>query len=133
MATSITSTTSTTSTSTVSNPKASLGKDDFLKLLTTQLTHQDPMNPTDDKEFIGTMAQFSSLEQTTNMANALASLGFAQQVSQSIGLIGHTVGYLDAEGVAHKGAVASVAVSDKKITVKIGDTEIDPSAIAEVS
>ena len=42
------------------NPNAILGKDDFLKLLVTQLQHQDPMNPMDDKDFMGQMAQFSS-------------------------------------------------------------------------
>jgi flagellar basal-body rod modification protein FlgD len=51
-----------------------LGKDDFLKLLTTQLSHQNPMAPMEDREFIAQMAQFSSLEQMTSMAQGFAKL-----------------------------------------------------------
>lgn len=48
-----------------------LGKDDFLKLLITQLTYQDPTQPVQDQQFIAQMAQFSSLEQMQNMSTAL--------------------------------------------------------------
>lgn len=44
-----------------------LDKDAFLRLLTTQLSNQDPLNPMEDKDFIAQMAQFSSLEQLQNM------------------------------------------------------------------
>lgn len=44
-----------------------LGRDAFLKLLTTQLAHQDPFDPVQDTEFIAQLAQFSSLEQMSNL------------------------------------------------------------------
>ncbi|WP_068983149.1 flagellar hook assembly protein FlgD [Lysinibacillus xylanilyticus] len=59
-----------------------LGKDAFLQLLITQLQHQDPTNPMDDREFIAQMAQFSSLEQMQNMTKAMESLLLSQQQTQ---------------------------------------------------
>lgn len=48
-----------------------LDKDAFLKILTTQLQYQDPLNPVSDKDFIGQMAQFSNLEQTYKLAETM--------------------------------------------------------------
>jgi flagellar basal-body rod modification protein FlgD len=66
----------------------SLDKDAFLRLLTTQLQNQDPLNPTDSTEFTAQLAQFSSLEQMSNVNETLntlilyqASINNAQAVS----------------------------------------------------
>ncbi|HCC07154.1 MAG TPA: flagellar hook capping protein [Clostridiales bacterium] len=57
---------------------SNLDKDAFLNLLVTQLQYQDPLNPTDDKEFISQMAQFSSLEQMQNLnTNTSKMLGYS--------------------------------------------------------
>lgn len=77
-----------------------LGRDDFLKILLTQLQNQDPTEPMDDKEFIAQMAQFSSLEQITNMSenfqqlkgilsgeHALATIGKSVEISGGSGSI----------------------------------------------
>ena len=68
-----------------------LGKDDFLKILLTQLSHQDPTAPLEDKEFVAQMAQFSTLEQMTNMSAELAKVFGIMAKSQAIGLLGKTV------------------------------------------
>lgn len=49
-----------------------LGKDDFLQLLVTKMQNQDPLNPMEDEDFIAQLAQFSSLEQMTNIADGIA-------------------------------------------------------------
>lgn len=52
-----------------------LGKDAFLQLLVTQLKNQDPLDPQDNSSYIAELAQFSSLEQMTNVVKNLEDLG----------------------------------------------------------
>ncbi len=54
--------------------KDALSKDAFLQLLVTQLQHQDPTQPQDDKEFIQQLATFSSLEQLTQVNTGIQTL-----------------------------------------------------------
>lgn len=82
-----------------------LGKDDFLKLLTTELANQDPLQPMDNKDFIAQMAQFSSLEQMNNVAKSVDDLktsmtAYFQQglLSQGAALIGKQVSGIDTDG-----------------------------------
>ena len=68
-----------------------LGKDDFLKILLAQLAHQDPSAPMEDKEFVAQMAQFSSLEQMTNMAADFAKMARMLKVTEASGALGKAV------------------------------------------
>ncbi|QNG58771.1 flagellar hook assembly protein FlgD [Bacillus sp. PAMC26568] len=68
---------------TVRTGSSNLGKDDFLKILIAQLQNQDPLNPMEDKEFISQMANFSSLEQMTNM-NKQMELFVQSQMGEGI-------------------------------------------------
>lgn len=77
-------------------PNPNLGKDEFIKILMTQLQNQDPLNPMEDKDFIAQMATFSQLEQTMNMASSIDMLVQNQLVSPVIQyshMIGKEVSY----------------------------------------
>lgn len=82
-------------------PVQTLGQQDFLKLLVTQMSQQDPMNPQKDTEFIAQMAQFSSLEQSKTMMQDMASLrasallGTTVTVSDSLAATGQTTGVVN--------------------------------------
>jgi flagellar basal-body rod modification protein FlgD len=119
----------------VENKAASnLGKDDFLKLFVAQLQHQDPMNPTDNNEFMGQMAQYSALEQMTNVAKSSETISANTGMSQALGLLGKTVTYIDKDGGSHTGAVDKVITADGAAKLTIGGVDgIDPGAVSEVT
>ncbi|EFI70413.1 flagellar hook assembly protein FlgD [Lysinibacillus sp. HST-98] len=123
-----------------------LGKDAFLKLLITQLQHQDPTNPMDDREFISQMAQFSSLEQMQNMTKAMESLLSSQQQSQMMNyatFIGKEVKWHEIteekdekenpvvnEGI---GVIESLKFVDGSVVFKLADgKEISPGNISGI-
>jgi flagellar basal-body rod modification protein FlgD len=90
MAVNSTSGVGSTTTSAVSTTKAgdnTLGQDAFLKLLVTQLQHQDPSNPMDNSEFIAQLATFSSLEKLSSIS---ASVSAISQLLVAQGLAGST-------------------------------------------
>jgi flagellar basal-body rod modification protein FlgD len=79
-------------------PAKTMGKEDFLKLLVTQLRFQDPMAPEDPKDFVAQLAQFSSLEQQLNANTNLVAVGKVVQhladslgMSRGVALLGKTV------------------------------------------
>jgi flagellar basal-body rod modification protein FlgD len=135
---SITGTTTATTATTAAPSKAAanqaLGKDDFLKLMVAQMKNQDPMNPADDKDNIAQMAQFSSLEQITNLATATQDLANRLSMTQNVGLLGHTVTYTGTDGTAASGTVDGLDLaSDGKTTLSVaGRTGIDPTSITSV-
>lgn len=132
MTTTAATSTATTSPTAPTNALGTLGKDDFLRLLVTQLQHQDPMNPMDDKDFMGQMAQFSTLEQTTNTATAIQRLDVASRISQSVALIGHQLTYIRADGTSATGLAGSVLINGDEIGIHVGNDLVAPSDVLEV-
>lgn len=77
-------------------PSPELGKNEFLKILMTQLQNQDPLDPMDDREFISQMATFSQLEQMMAMTQSIELLVDNQMISPVIKyshMIGQEVTY----------------------------------------
>ncbi|QWU14172.1 flagellar basal-body rod modification protein FlgD [Paenibacillus sophorae] len=100
-----------------------LGKDQFLKILVTQLQNQDPMQPMQDKEFIAQMAQFTSVEQLMNISGQLSALN--QSLGSVSGLIGKNVSWLDSSTSQQKsGTVDSIVISDGVQYALVGTEKI---------
>ncbi|WP_312876100.1 flagellar hook capping FlgD N-terminal domain-containing protein [Paenibacillus alginolyticus] len=111
-----------------------LGKDDFLKILITQLQNQDPTQPLQDKEFIAQMAQFTSVEQLTNMAGEMKlmrqSLGFVS------GLIGKSITWtnIDSSGasVEKTGVIDSITFKDGNQYANVKGEEISLDKLKKI-
>lgn len=88
---------------------ASIGMEDFLKILVTQLSYQDPLKPLDNQEFIAQMAQFTSLDQTRQLNDKLAQLLSTQSSLQSVGLIGKTAEFKLESGETLAGTVTALS------------------------
>ncbi len=112
-------------TSSAKNPNGELGQNDFLKLMIAQLQAQDPLQPANTNEYVSELAQFTQVEQTTNLANAT-------ELSSGVQLIGRTVNYSGKDG-AGTGKVESVQSTSTGTTVTVeGVPDIALASITEV-
>src|SRR5687768_12032233 len=75
-----------------------VSQQDFLRILVTQLSFQDPLKPIDNQEFVAQLAQFTSLEQTRLMSGSLDTLLTVQATAQTVSLIGKRVEVGAADG-----------------------------------
>lgn len=108
-----------------------LNKDDFLKILITQLQNQDPTKPMEDKEFIAQMAQFSSLEQMTNMNEAFSSMAAKLNASSAMNYLGKNVKYQQGDTIV-SGVVEAVTGGDYP-QLLVGGQYYDFNEILQVS
>jgi flagellar basal-body rod modification protein FlgD len=112
-----------------------IGKQDFLKLLVTQMQHQDPLSPTKDQEFAAQLAQFSALENSQELLSVfeqfVAINSWATQMGQATGLIGRTVDLIHNEEVV-SGRVDAVRIEDGLVQLVIGGKSYDAAAVYEI-
>ncbi|GAX90528.1 flagellar hook assembly protein FlgD [Effusibacillus lacus] len=118
---------------TKSTGNSALGKDEFLKILLTQLQYQDPMSPMQDKDFIAQMAQFSALEQMTNMAAGFEKLQKVNSLGAAFNLLGTTVTYRNSDGNDVTGTVTGAEMKDGVMKVKVGEAFVDLLDIVKVT
>ncbi|MDQ8033147.1 MAG: flagellar hook capping FlgD N-terminal domain-containing protein [Bordetella sp.] len=99
---------------------SNLGMQEFLKVLMTQLTYQDPLKPMDNQEFMTQMAQFTTLEQTQQLNSKIETLITNQAALQSVGLIGRTVDVTTSTGTLTATVQALSLAGDAPVLSLIG-------------
>ncbi len=123
-----------TSGTSFANPSTNLGENDFLKLMMDQLQNQDPLNPSDPTQYMAELANFSSLEQQTQIASSTSSAAAQQASTSALGLLGHTVSYKDGSGVTQTGTVSKVDFTSSGPALTIGTASgISLGSILEAS
>ena len=107
--------------------------EDFLQLLTSQISNQDPLEPMKDTEFISQMANIASLEQMQQFTKGFESFADSQKDMVAQAYLGRIVS-ISEEGSEVSGLVESVEKSeDGTISVLVTGKNYDPQSITRVS
>ena len=97
-----------------------IGQNQFLQLLVAQMKSQNPMEPTSNQEFLGQLAQFSTLSGIETLNANFSDLLSLQQISEGSSLIGKQVAYSNSDNQTVTGTVQSVAVSNGSVQLQVG-------------
>jgi len=113
-------------------PKQTLGQEDFLKLITVQLAQQDPLKPMEDTNFMAQMAQFSAMEQSSQMARDMAGLRADFSLQSAAATIGREVTLQNGDQTV-TGTVDSVSNANGTARVSVGGELYPFSSIIRVA
>src|ERR1044072_3930068 len=127
---------SATGTDTTKKPD-SLGQADFLRLMTEQLQHQDPLKPMENSEFLGQLAQFSTVQAIGNLnttVNGFAGALSSDQVLRGAQLVGHEVLVPSAKlALDETGTVSGVVAAPSAGTVNFDITDANGQKVKTIS
>lgn len=116
----------------VINPKSQLDKNSFLQLLVAQLKNQDPLQPMDSTQFISQLAQFSALEQMSNVAEGQERAATATEMQAAAEWIGKRISYLDDKGNIQSGVAQAMQLKDGLVYLDLGGLSVPWSSILGV-
>jgi flagellar basal-body rod modification protein FlgD len=116
----------------VAAPAKVLTTSDFLQLLTTQMSNQDPLQPMDDSASMAQMAQFSSLDAMNTLSQNFSLMRADQSKYTAASYLGMQVTVLDANQQSVTGQVTAVDTSADTPTIQINGTYYPLSSITQI-
>mgnify|MGYP001409922031 CR=1 FL=1 len=114
---------------------SNLTESDFLNLMVTQMENQDPTNPMSDQDMATQMAQFSTLQATTNMQTSLTNVAGLTQLTSAANLIGQTVttDLVDSSNNPVGGVVTAAGVSKGTLSLTVNGQQVGLSDITGIA
>ncbi|MDZ7618160.1 MAG: flagellar hook capping FlgD N-terminal domain-containing protein [Patescibacteria group bacterium] len=109
-----------------------MGTEEFLKLLVTELSNQDPTSPTDTSAILSQLSQIREIQSTDSLTTTLESVLFGQNFTTANWLMGRNIIGLSTDGEYVTGVVDRVTLTDMAVQAHIGDSTIDLKNIVEV-
>lgn len=124
---------SNSSSSSATLPQQTLSQNDFLQLLVTQMTQQDPLNPESDTDLAAQMAQFTALSETSTMSNNISTMLAQQQMTAADGMIGQNVTIQVNASSTTSGVVQSVQVNGGTPQIVVNGTPYNLSQVLTIT
>ena len=109
-----------------------LSQAQFFKVLTTQLTQQDPMKPMDSQDFLAQLVQLQSLQVTSDLSSNFAGMLSQNALSSAGSLLGKVIRGTDAGGAEVTGFVSGVSVDAGKVKLQVGPSEVLLGNVSEI-
>lgn len=115
-----------------SGSNSALGQNSFLQLMMTQMQYQDPLQPQDNSQFLAQLAQYTSVEQMTNVATEDQQVAQAMSVLEAHQLLGTSVTVSNADGSTTSGTVSSVKFTNGTPELVVNGTAYGLDALQQM-
>lgn len=105
---------------------------DFMKLLMTQLTHQNPLEPLNDAEMMSQFAQLNSLQELQTIKASVEQAAQNSRAHYSAGLIGKKVKAILDDGSVVEGVVNGVSPEKDRVNLQVGEDTVPLNSLVEI-
>lgn len=113
--------------------RSKLSRDQFLKILSAQMSKQDPLNPIQDQDFIGQLASLQNLEAVSALTDGIRDMQKSQQIGAASALIGKTIRGTSDSKLPIQGVVSQVTISGSDVRLVVGGETVSLDNVTEIA
>ncbi|MBI3099749.1 MAG: hypothetical protein HYY93_16180 [Planctomycetes bacterium] len=113
--------------------RSKLTREQFLKILTAQMSKQDPLNPITDQDFIGQMASLQNLEAVSALTEGIKSMQKSQEIGAASALIGKTIRGTSDSRLPIQGVVSQVTINGAEVRLVVDGETVSMDNVTEIA